>query len=89
MRINDARQKCDLQTFIFFCFSTFSFHSSDRRRVMEANGPKDPVNCPEVSRSEGAPQKENVVKKYNKAKSLFKQQTHNSTTDLQGCMTNT
>lgn len=56
---------------------------------MEANGPKDPVNCPEVSRSEGAPQKENVVKKYNKAKSLFKQQTHNSTTDLQGCMTNT
>ena len=60
---------------------------------MEANGPKNPVNCPEVSRCEGAPQKKkekkNVVKKYNKAKSLLKQQTHNSTTDLQGCMTNT
>lgn len=76
MRINDARQKCDLQTFIFFCFSTFSFHSSDRRHVMEANGPKDPVNCPEVSRSEGAPQKEKCGEKIQQGKKVYSNNKH-------------
>lgn len=38
---------------------------------MEANGPKDPVNWPEVSRSEGAPQKEKCGEKIQQGKKFI------------------